>query len=39
MLGLLGFDFGWGLRDPGQYRHFGSEMHGFEFGFQMGKGF
>jgi outer membrane protein insertion porin family len=39
MLGLLGFDFGWGLREPSQYEHFGTRIHGFEFGFQLGKGF
>ena len=39
MLGLLGFDFGWGLREPTSYQQFGNRMHGFEFGFQMGKGF
>lgn len=39
MLGLLGFDFGWGLREPSQYKHFGIAIHGFEFGFQLGKGF
>jgi outer membrane protein insertion porin family len=39
MLGLLGFDFGWGLREPSQYQHFGIKLHGFEFGFQLGKGF
>ncbi len=39
MLGLLGFDFGWGLRDPKSYQHFGTRINGFKFGFQMGKGF
>jgi|WetSurMetagenome_2_1015567.scaffolds.fasta_scaffold00149_20 outer membrane protein insertion porin family len=39
MLGLLGFDFGWGLREPDHYQHFGNKIHGFEFGFQLGKGF
>lgn len=39
MLGLLGFDFGYGLRKPVQTEHFGDEANGWKFHFQMGKGY
>jgi outer membrane protein insertion porin family len=39
MLGLLGFDFGYGLRSPTQSEHFGEKVNGWKFHFQMGKGY
>jgi outer membrane protein insertion porin family len=39
MLGLLGFDLGYGFRNPGSYEHFGSRDNGWKFGFQLGKGY
>ena len=39
MLGLIGFDFGYGLREPNNTNPIGYKPHGWEFHFQIGKGF
>lgn len=39
MLGLIGFDFGYGLREPNNTNPFGYKPHGWEFHFQIGRGF
>ncbi len=38
MIGLMGFDFAWGLDDP-RRSHFSNDPHGFEFHFLMNRGF
>jgi len=38
MLGLMGFDFGYGLDDP-QKRLVNSKPHGWKFNFLMNRGF
>ncbi|MBD3391697.1 MAG: outer membrane protein assembly factor BamA [Chitinivibrionales bacterium] len=38
MIGLMGFDFAWGLDDP-RRTHFENDAHGFEFHFLMNRGF
>jgi outer membrane protein insertion porin family len=40
MLGLLGFDIGYGFRKQNNYNnHFGSDPNGWKFHFQMGRGY
>ncbi len=39
MLGLLGFDFGWGLRDPDRTHFQDSDYDKFQFHFLMNRGF
>ena len=39
MLGLLGFDLGYGFKSPTDYGHFGGKPNGWKFSFQLGKGY
>jgi hypothetical protein len=39
MLGLMGFDFGYGFKKPGATDPFSSDANKWKFHFQMGKGF
>lgn len=39
MLGLLGFDLGYGFKKPGNYDHFGNSANGWQPHFQLGRGF
>jgi outer membrane protein insertion porin family len=39
MLGLLGFDLGYGFRNPQSFSHFDTRPNGWKFGFQLGRGF
>jgi outer membrane protein insertion porin family len=39
MLGLMGFDFGYGFKNPGNSDPFSTQANGWKFHFQMGKGF
>jgi outer membrane protein insertion porin family len=39
MLGLLGFDLGYGFKSLSDFGHFGGKANGWKFGFQLGKGY
>jgi outer membrane protein insertion porin family len=39
MLGLLGFDLGYGFKSLSDFGHFGAKPNGWKFGFQLGKGY
>ena len=39
MLGLLGFDLGYGFKSLTDFGHFGGKANGWKFGFQLGKGY